>query len=82
MPIRYECPQCGNVFYGSDQSAGKEMECPACGLEGKIPQLTAETYRDEPLIPPRVPGACRSAAGQEGTRRPPALARVPRRGYS
>jgi len=58
MEFRFLCPSCGQKLKADEETAGRKVDCPHCGVEFSVPQPeTAPTPppADLPMEPPRDP---------------------------
>jgi hypothetical protein len=65
MPITLGCPSCGKRFKARDESAGKRVKCPYCGLPVTVPTAEEAASAAAPtmsLPPPSHPGKGSSLA--------------------
>ncbi len=63
MPITMGCPSCGKRFKARDESAGKRVKCPYCGVPVTVPSAEEAASAAAPtmtLPPPSHPGTASS----------------------
>lgn len=64
MSIEFRCPQCQKLLRVSDDSAGKQAKCPACGTVALVPGAsTADTSPEGFSVPPPPPTPSTPIAG-------------------
>ncbi len=68
MPIEFYCTRCAKLLRVSDEDAGREAECPACGAAIMVPTQPAPSVEPEVPAPPPMgppPTAPPAAAGAD-----------------
>jgi len=58
MEFRFLCPSCGQKLKADEETAGRKVDCPHCGLEFRVPQpepASPAPPADLPVEPPREP---------------------------
>lgn len=63
MPIEFRCSQCDRLLRVSDDTAGRQAKCPACGMQMTIPTPPPEA----PPRPAAPPGPLSSGPTAAGT---------------
>src|ERR1700722_2212074 len=66
MPITMGCPSCGKRFKARDESAGKRVKCPYCGVPVTVPTADEAASAAAPTMtipPPSHPGTAAAIDG-------------------
>ncbi|HEV3386544.1 MAG TPA: hypothetical protein VG097_17135 [Gemmata sp.] len=74
MPITLGCPSCGKRFKARDESAGKRVKCPYCGVPVTVPTAEEAASAAAPTMsipPPSHPGKASEVGGSGPVPVPP-----------